>query len=727
MALRSLVGTIGLTLALIIGLAFPVIYGTYHYLDRGKILSFKAQLNAQRLAKYIYANNVLWQYQRDRIAEIILLPSDDEGPVRQRVVDLTDAVVTQDGVTQPWPVMRRDAPILVRGDLVGRMQVEASLVPVLQATGWAALFSFALGYAAYFAVRVFPLRVLDRTLGELAAQNLRFDTALSNMSQGLSMFDADQRLVVCNERYKALYGIAANLTKPGTYLRDILATHGTYEGQQDEIPQEYKRALLTLPLDNKTATTIVELKDGRAIAVHSDPMPGGGWIATHEDITEQRNASARLTYMAHHDALTDLPNRVLLRHRLNEALDHLQPSECLAVLCLDLDHFKEINDTLGHPVGDALLKQVADRLRACIGDSDVVARMGGDEFTIVQSGAAQPTNATALASRVIEMLGTPYEIDGHHVTTGASIGVVVAPSDGTHSDHLLKSADLALYQAKAEGRGAYRFFEAGMNERMQARRKLEIDLRSAITKGEFELHYQPLFDLEKNEVVGYEALLRWNHPERGKVSPLDFIPLAEETGLIVPIGEWVLRQACADAAKWPEHIRIAVNLSPVQFKSHGLVQTVFNALAAAGLAASRLELEITESVLLANTEASLAMLHQLRGLGASISMDDFGTGYSSLSYLQSFPFDKIKLDRSFIKDLGENKSSLAILRAVASLGASLGVSTTAEGVETEEQMREVRAEGITQIQGYLISRPQPAQDVTRSFHRSSAVQPASPA
>jgi diguanylate cyclase (GGDEF)-like protein/PAS domain S-box-containing protein len=432
------------------------------------------------------------------------------------------------------------------------------------------------------------------------------------------------------------------------------------------------------------------------------------------DVTERKRAEARIEHMAHHDALTGLPNRVLFNRRLDEALERVKrPGEALAILCLDLDHFKSVNDTLGHPIGDGLLKAVAERITKGLPERCFVARLGGDEFALIQSGVDGPEAPSRLAARLIEIVSETYEIGGHDVIVGASIGIALAPGDGDASDALLRAADMALYRAKSDGRGMFHFFEPEMDRRIQARRSLELDLRKAYQHGEFELYYQPLVNLERDEVSGFEALLRWRHPERGMIQPNEFIPLAEEIGLIVPIGEWVLRRACEDAATWPANIKIAVNLSPVQFRNRGLVQAVLSALAHSGLSASRLELEITESVLLGETEANLATLHSLRALGASISMDDFGTGYSSLSYLRTFPFDKIKIDRSFVNEMMERADCVAIIRAVAGLGISLGIATTAEGVETSAQLDRLRAEGCTEIQGYLVSPPRPASEVAR--------------
>jgi diguanylate cyclase (GGDEF)-like protein len=432
-----------------------------------------------------------------------------------------------------------------------------------------------------------------------------------------------------------------------------------------------------------------------------------------EHLAARQKLEAQLTHMAHHDGLTALPNRVLFRQEMERELARARGGETVAVLCIDLDHFKRVNDTLGHAAGDALLQGAADRLRACVRETDIVARLGGDEFAIVQLQADQPRAATVLAERLIADLSRPFDIEGHQVVVGASVGIALAPSDGTEADQLMKSADMALYRAKADGRGVLRYFESEMDAKMQARRALELDLRKALVEHEFELFYQPIVDLKSNRVSGFEALLRWNHPTQGLISPADFIPIAEDMGLITPLGEWVLRQACREAAGWPERVKVAVNLSPAQFKSKALALVVTTALADSGLAPDRLELEITESVLLQDNDTVRGILHQLRALGVRISMDDFGTGYSSLSYLRSFPFDKIKIDQSFVRDMGQHDDSIAIVRAVAGLGRNLGMSTTAEGVETNEQLGRLREEGCTEVQGYLFSRPLPASEVPR--------------
>ena len=462
---------------------------------------------------------------------------------------------------------------------------------------------------------------------------------------------------------------------------------------------------------------LVDLPDGRTIAVLNHPMSDGGWVATHDDITDRQRAEQRIAHMARHDALTDLPNRVLFRERLVEALAGVGRGAKLAVFYLDLDRFKAINDTLGHPMGDDLLKIVAGRLRHTIRETDTVARVGGDEFAIIQTGIEEPIDTAILAQRLGEAVRAPYDLAGHAVVVDTSIGIAMSPGDGTDPDALLKAADMALYGAKADGRGTYRFFEPAMDLRMKSRRELEIALRQALAAGQFELHYQPLVNVDDNQIIGCEALLRWKHPERGMISPAEFIPVAEEIGLIVPLGEWVLRKACLDAASWPDDIKVAVNLSPIQVNSQNLVAVVVSALAAAGLPARRLEIEITETVLMHNTTKTMATLHQLRELGVHISMDDFGTGYSSLSYLRKFPFDKIKIDRSFISGLPSDNESIAIVRAVAGLAANLNMTATAEGVETAEQLEKVRELGCVEMQGYLFSRPLPLAQIAPLFER----------
>jgi diguanylate cyclase (GGDEF)-like protein len=551
-----------------------------------------------------------------------------------------------------------------------------------------------------------------RSKDKLRQQRVLLDAALENMSQGLCMFDAEGCVTLFNERYTQMMGSAAVLLK-GQSLLDLFRQRkaiGEFEGD----PEEFFAGIMADIRAGKPSPKTLRTATGRIIRVMEQPMEGGGWVATFEDITDWQIAQAQISHMARHDALTDLPNRTLFREQLQQALRSAKRDDHIAVLCLDLDHFKSVNDSLGHPIGDDLLKEVALRLVGCVRESDTVSRLGGDEFSIVQVGnKSQASPAATLASRLVEVVSAPYEIQGHQIVIGLSVGISVTPNDGCDPDQLLKNADMALYRAKADGRGTFRFFEAGMDARAQARRLLEVDLRGALLRSEFVVHYQPIQDIEADRIVGFEALVRWNHPLRGMIPPLNFIPLAEETGLIVQLGDWVLRTACREAAGWSQDVCVAVNLSPAQFKDRNLVTSVVSALAVSGLAACRLELEITESVLLQDSDITLATLHKLRALGVRISMDDFGTGYSSLSYLRSFPFDKIKIDRSFVSELASRDDAMAIVRAVTGLGKSLGISTTAEGVETNEQFALLRLEGCTEVQGYLFSPPRPAEDVER--------------
>jgi diguanylate cyclase (GGDEF)-like protein len=557
-------------------------------------------------------------------------------------------------------------------------------------------------------------RLVDERTAELQSVRSVLEAAINNMSQGLLMFDAQARLVICNRRYLDMYALSADQVSPGCSLRDILELRGEV-GLFSGDPDEYVSSLVEAMRQGADDTRLMELQDGRTIAILNHPMPDGGWVATHEDITERRRVEMKIAHMARHDGLTDLPNRMWLRERLGHALGAVHRGERLAVLYLDLDHFKSVNDTLGHPVGDELLKAIAGRLRRCVRETDIVARIGGDEFAIVRTNLRDSQEPNALARRLCEVIRAPYEIDGHAVIVDTSVGIAIAPNDGTDANELLKNADMALYGAKTDGRGTYRFFEPEMDARMKARRTLELSLRGALERGEFDLNYQPLLHLGHNRVSCCEALLRWKHPQRGLVSPAEFIPVAEEMGLIGPLGDWVLRKACSDAALWPDEIRVAVNLSPIQLMNRNLLPVVMNALAASGLASHRLELEITEAVLLQNTDRTLTTLHQLRELGVNIAMDDFGTGYSSLSYLRRFPFDKIKIDRGFIAGLPDDQESAAIVRAVAGLADSLRMATAAEGVETQAQLDKVRALGCTEMQGYLFSRPRELPDLWQVF------------
>ncbi len=683
---------------------------------------------------------------------------------------------------------------------------------------------------------------LDCALLAAKQASRELDAALDNMSHGLCMFDASRRLVVANDRYVEMYKLRPDDVKPGTALRDLMARlveNGMVAAETADRLDTFFADMAAGRIDQR----LREHPDGRTIVVTNRPLGDGGWVATHEDITERRSAEqqlertqrflnaviehtpailsvkhvrtrtyalvnraatllfgysseqmvgqsvhelfnrrqaefftarddeaiarrgqpivhehtvaaahngkrtltttklaildasgepeylmsfsediterrqaeASIAYMAHHDPLTGLANRLLLRERLETALRGISRGSSVAVLYLDLDHFKSINDTLGHSVGDEFLKAIAIRLSQCVREGDTVARLGGDEFIILLADVADAPQAEAAAWRVREAISTPIDIDQQQIMADVSIGISLAPNDATTAEQLLKNSDMALYKAKADGRGTYRFFEPAMDAQAKARRTLELDLRKALANDEFELHYQPLVNIERNEVVGCEALLRWRHPTRGTVSPAEFIPLAEDTGLIASIGEWVLRTACAQAAGWPSVIKVAVNVSPAQFQSPGLLQIVIGALAAAGLPPSRLELEITEAVLLHDNETTVATIRRLDELGVRIALDDFGTGYSSLSYLRSFPFDKIKIDKSFIHGLSESADAVSIVRAITSLASELQMATTAEGVENAEQLDRLREFGCTEMQGYLFSPPVPAQELAPLF------------
>jgi diguanylate cyclase (GGDEF)-like protein/PAS domain S-box-containing protein len=546
----------------------------------------------------------------------------------------------------------------------------------------------------------------------LALEKARLDTAVNNMTQGLLFFDASQRLVICNQRYVEMFGVSREVIKPGCTFRELLM-HRQQTGTFAEDVDEYCRDIQARLAEGVAFERILVTADGRSIQVLYQPLEDGGWVTTLEDFTERKRAEERIAHLAHYDALTDLPNRALFRDHLERELRKISRGGQLAVLYIDIDEFKSVNDSLGHPVGDELLKSVASRLNGCVRDADFVARLGGDEFAIVQTAIKNPSDVMDLVIRLFEAIRAPCECLGHQLVTDASIGIALAPRDGTDLDQLLKNADLAMYGAKSDGRRTYRFFEREMDARVRARRSLELDLRRAIAEGEFEIEYQPVVDLRSGAVSCCEALLRWRHKRRGMISPAEFIPVAEDTGLIGRLGEWVLAEACAEAARWPDHIRLAVNVSPVQFRNQTLALHVASALAASGLAAGRLELEITEAVLIRDDEAALGILHQLRALGVHIALDDFGTGYSSLSYLQRFPFDKIKIDRCFVDDLAGPEGSSSIVQAVVNIATARNMTTTAEGVETEAQRDALRALGCTEMQGWLFSKAVPAAEIRR--------------
>ncbi|TPL23029.1 MULTISPECIES: EAL domain-containing protein [unclassified Mesorhizobium] len=554
---------------------------------------------------------------------------------------------------------------------------------------------------------------------DLKEQHRRFDAALENMSQGLLMYDAGGRLIVRNQRILELYGVTEVDLPLGMTHRELLerlVRLGVYApiDVEDEVSRTEARVLA-----GQTRSTPRRLADGRTLMVARRPMSGGGWVATFDDVTESRLAEERMTHLAHHDVLTGLPNRSVFRDRLDRALEDAAAGP-LAIFSLDLDRFKVVNDTLGHPAGDRLLKGVAARLLRCVdNDADIVARFGGDEFVIVQFNVEGLASAEKLAKRIVEAIAKPFHDKSRDMHVGVSVGIALSPGDGRDADTLLTNADMALYRAKSEGRNLYRFFEPGMDATVRARRALEADLDTALPSREFDLDFQPIMAIASGEIVGAEALMRWHSPSRGTVAPDEFIPVAEETGLIVPLGEWALRKACATAAAWPPGLRIAVNVSAVQLKSGGFARSVISALAFSGVPARRLELEITETVLMDESKAVLKTLRQLRELGIRIALDDFGTGYSSLGYLRRFPVDKIKIDRSFISDIG-NLDTAAIVRTIIGLGAELGITVTAEGVETEAQLDMLRRNGCVEAQGYLIGVPSKAAEIQHLL-KSSAV------
>ncbi|MGX8008720.1 putative bifunctional diguanylate cyclase/phosphodiesterase [Mesorhizobium sp. ORM8.1] len=558
-----------------------------------------------------------------------------------------------------------------------------------------------------------------RAEAELKEQHRLFDAALANMSQGLLMYGAEGRLIVRNQRFLDLCKAKAADFALGMTHRQMLeklVRRGIFVAIDIDAEVARTKALLEA---GQSRSSYRDLVDGRTLFVSRQPLTGGGWVATFEDVTERRRTEERMTHLAHHDTLTNLPNRSMFRDRLDQALGETSVAP-MAIFSVDLDRFKAVNDTFGHPAGDWLLKCVAERLQRCLhGEKDMVARFGGDEFAIVQFDIKSMTDAEKLAKRVIDVVGKPYRDKGREMHVGVSLGIALYPGDGADADTLLTNADLALYRGKSEGRNVYRFFEPDMDAMVRERRALETDLEAALSRREFELDFQPILGIASGGIVGAEALMRWRSLSRGLVPPQDFIAAAEETGLIVQLGDWALRKACSVAASWPHDVRIAVNVSPAQVKSGGFARSVISALAHSGLAAGRLELEITETVMMDESDTVLKTLGQLRGLGVRIALDDFGTGYSSLGYLRRFPVDKIKIDRSFIHDL-DRRDTAAIVRTVIGLGAELGITVTAEGVESEAQLDMLRKAGCGEAQGYLVGEPAGAAEINRLLNATAA-------
>ena len=561
----------------------------------------------------------------------------------------------------------------------------------------------------------------ERNESALRLQVQRFDLAMKNMIQGLVVADRHESVLAVNGRFCQIWGLPAEVVTLGmryTELESLAVLGGNI--QSVDIAEIRRRREEVA--NRKSASTFVwELVDGRAFRINHQPTEEG-WLTTYEDISEQRVAEAKIAHFARYDALTDLPNRIFFHESFESALTLARRGHLIALHYLDLDNFKAVNDTLGHRVGDAVLCAIAQRLRSDVREGDTVARLGGDEFAIIQISINSPADATILANRLIELIKAPFEVEGHQVIIGTCIGMAFAPDDGVSADQLAKCADLALHRAKAEGSGIACLYDAEMDAAMQARNALEVDLRHALHANQFELFYQPQIDVQTRRIAGCEALLRWRHPTQGLVSPDQFIPLAEDIGMIVPIGEWVLRQACATAAAdWPKDVRVAVNISSVQFRGDDIVGVVRSALRDSGLDASRLELEITETAMLQDAVGALATIHQLRELDVQISMDDFGTGYSSLSYLRRFPFDRIKIDQSFVRDMDRQDDSIAIVRTMITLGRNLGMGITAEGVETRRQLDILEEAGCTEVQGYLFSRPVTASTVAGLLRSGSII------
>jgi diguanylate cyclase (GGDEF)-like protein len=656
------------------------------------------------LARYPHVEAMLGKnFAGDPVHRQILSRS-DHGTMR-----LTSPLDGQDRLASARALA--DFPI----SIIAATTVAAALADWREQTGYLVV----VAGLSVFVIAIMLFLVVRKLSQQHQLEKQRLDTAVNNIPQGLVVYDALARVTVCNRRYLEMFGLSPDVAKPGCTMQDLIS-HRKETGSFDGDVEEFCAAIIRNVRLGNVTHQITEAPGGRSILIINQPLEAGGWVATIEDITERRLAEEQIRHLAHYDALTNLPNRALFHEKLKQELERITAGAQLAVLYIDIDEFKSVNDTLGHLIGDELLKSVAASLSQCAAASDFVARLGGDEFAIVQTAVKTPADVTKLATRVFDAIREPYECLGHQVTTDASIGIALAPQHGGDLDQILKNADLAMYAAKSAGRRTYRFFEPAMDAQVRARHILEVELRQAIIDGALEVYYQPCISLEDNKITGCEALLRWRHSERGMISPAEFIPIAEDTGLINQLGEWVLTTACAEAATWPEDIKLAVNVSPVQFKSGTFALKIVAALAASGLVANRLELEITEAVLIRDDEAALAILHQLRAIGVRIALDDFGTGYSSLSYLQRFPFDKIKIDRCFVNDLGEPDGSSSIVQAIVNIAAARRMTTTAEGVETRQQQELLRALGCAEMQGYLFSPARPAAELKRMFFSHQA-------
>ncbi len=558
-------------------------------------------------------------------------------------------------------------------------------------------------------------RLLDeaRKLTEL---NSSFEVALNNMARGLSMFDAEQRLTVSNSIYRQIYDLPDDVSAPGTPFSKIIAYHTASTGTPDTAEELMKQRLWldrhVLELRHgKTFTHTQHLPNGRVILVTCQPLADGGWVDIHEDITERTMAEERVAWLARHCPLTEIPNRLSIRERLEAEIKRLRPNERIALHFVDLDHFTRVNETLGHATGDAVLKAVAKRMLSTIRDSDFVGRIGGDEFAIIQKEVVDPQQATRLGERLLKILNAPYRILGSDAGVGASIGIALCPDHGEDADTLMQRADTALYRVKTCGRASLAIYQPSDDKIARDRIELQSDLRSALKRSQLLLHYQPVVDIKSGTVTGCEALMRWRHPKLGMLPPATFIPIAEKTGMIASMGEWAIRQACQDAARWRLDVNVAVNVSPLQFEQGDLANAVEEALKRTGLDPGRLELEITEAALVKREAKTLETLQRLRALGVRIVLDDFGNSFSSLSFLRSFSFDKIKIDRAFVDDVSGRPDRMAVVGAVTGLALALGIGPVAEGIEAIEQIEGVSGAGCQEMQGFYFSHPVPASDV----------------
>lgn len=554
----------------------------------------------------------------------------------------------------------------------------------------------------------------------LAANQQQLSIALNNMHHGLAKFDASDRLTLANDQFFALYGLDRSVVTPATTVNDLAQWISASSGDPNMTAENFTRFLLKAR-QKQHHRIMVDRPNGQVVAVSWRQLQDGGWVSTHEDVTLRRQAEREIEYLAQHDALTTLENRRSFLIGLEREVSASAKAAMFAVLTIDLDRFKDVNDEFGHPTGDELLIAVAKRLKSLVRAGDIVSRLGGDEFAVLQRDVRHRDDCETLATRIVEHLSQPYALEVGKVRIGASVGIAVSPTDGASVEALMRSSDIALYDAKDSGKGCHRFFEPKLALAMDGRRSLETDLREALRRGDLEVHYQPILDFRRKVVTSCEALVRWTHPTRGVIPPLEFVPVAEQVGLIDKLGRFVLARACRDACRWPASIKVAVNLSAVQFRNRRLCFDVLNALTQSGLAPHRLQLEITESVMVQEFDAATTIIEQLKALGVGIALDDFGTGYSSLSYLRRFPFDKIKIDRSFVNDLPLGTEANAIVKAVVDIGASLGMATTAEGVETLEQLDCLERKGCTEVQGWLFSKAIPSGEIDRFIQEQANV------